>query len=84
MGPTFNGLHLPLLSAEKHQKDQEEAAMPQQKIIEWISPLNFSPIQQDVLKKRYEGTCLWPLDHENFKKWISKSRQFLLCQEIRE
>jgi hypothetical protein len=70
--------------AEKHKAEQERLAKERLQIIEWISPLNFFPIQEDLLKKRQEGTGEWLLNSDPFVKWVSRNGQILWCPGIRK
>ncbi|KAF8208286.1 ankyrin repeat-containing domain protein [Mycena galopus ATCC 62051] len=53
-----------------------------EKIIQWFSPLNFFPQQDDVFTTRQQGTGDWLLDTFEFKEWISKTGSTLWCYGI--
>lgn len=46
----------------------------------WITPLNFSAQQSAVFSRRQEGTGQWLFESPEFKKWIKKPRETLLCR----
>lgn len=57
------------------QNDDQE----RRKILDWISPLDFSSQQNAILGQRQEGTGNWLLKSEDFQKWMGDSRGTLLC-----
>ena len=59
-------------------KDHRE----RQELLEWISPLNFPAQQSAIFNRRQEGTGQWLFESPEFKKWLSKSGQTLLCRGI--
>ncbi|EGX51842.1 hypothetical protein AOL_s00043g576 [Orbilia oligospora ATCC 24927] len=48
-----------------HQVAQEE-----EKIIEWLTPIDYGTQQSDFLNRRYPGTGSWLLESEEYQKWI--------------
>ncbi|KAJ7453109.1 hypothetical protein FB451DRAFT_1565664 [Mycena latifolia] len=50
------------------------------KIIEWLSPLNFFLRQADIFSTRQPGTGEWLLNDELFKKWKSGAGNTLWCR----
>ena len=59
-------------------KDQRE----RQDLLEWLSPLNFPAQQSAIFNRRQEGTGQWLFESSEFKTWMSKSGQTLLCRGI--
>ena len=58
-----------------------------QKILTWLSDLNFDEKQRDILSKRHPGTGRWLLESDNFKAWRNghdESPSTLWCPGIRE
>lgn len=53
-----------------------------QRILNWITPLDFDLQQNNILAQRQEGTGLWLLDSEEFNEWISQPQQTLFCPGI--
>ncbi|KAK3695684.1 hypothetical protein B0T22DRAFT_372309, partial [Podospora appendiculata] len=56
-------------------KDREE-------ILDWLSPLNFWPTQQEVLKRRKEGTSVWIVNDPMFLRWTAGETKRLWCTGI--
>jgi hypothetical protein len=52
-------------------------------ITAWLSPLNFFKTQDDVLKRRQEGTGQWLLETRQFADWVSGKEKSLWCPGIR-
>ncbi|PYH85076.1 hypothetical protein BO82DRAFT_381107 [Aspergillus uvarum CBS 121591] len=52
------------------------------KILEWLSPCNFSAQLQDILKQRERGTLRWFLDSDEFQAWLKTGKQTLFCPGI--
>ncbi|KAF7343474.1 Ankyrin repeat domain-containing protein [Mycena venus] len=50
-----------------------------ERIIQWFSPLNFFPQQDDILSTRHEGTGEWLLNANEFREWKSKTGSTLWC-----
>ena len=58
-----------------------------QKILTWLSKLDFDEKQRDILSKRHPGTGGWLLDSDTFKAWRNghdESPSTLWCPGIRE
>jgi hypothetical protein len=53
-----------------------------ERLSQWLSPINCYNKQNDVLRTRLEGTCLWLLDSPEFKAWTSGTNRTLFCQGI--
>jgi NACHT domain len=62
---------------ERRHQDEET-----QKVLSWLSPLNFFAQQSDIIERRQDGTGLWLLESEEFKKWFYGTRQTLFCPGI--
>ena len=57
-----------------HQQDQEHQA-----IIDWLTPVNYAPQQNDFIAQRQEGTGEWLLESNEFQQWLTQSNQTLFC-----
>ncbi|KAJ7476778.1 ankyrin repeat domain-containing protein [Mycena latifolia] len=68
-------------STVQEQKDIIEAEK-RQKILDWMSPLNFLQRQADVLSALQSGTGEWLLSNTVFQDWESGSGQVLFCRGI--
>jgi hypothetical protein len=65
------------LSAGNRDEDQ-------QKLLDWISPLNFWIAQIDVYDRCQESTGGWFFDHPSVKKWLEGDLKTLFCPGIRK
>ncbi len=61
----------------RYQEDQE-----QQAILDWLTPVDYAPQQNDFLKQRQAGTGRWLLDSAEFKSWVKTKKQTLFCPGI--
>ncbi|KAL3440873.1 nucleoside phosphorylase [Aspergillus insuetus] len=52
------------------------------KILQWLSPHNFSAELQDILRRRGKGTGSWFLKSDELQAWLSSNRQTLFCPGI--
>jgi hypothetical protein len=60
-----------------HQQDQE-----QEKILEWLTPIDYAPQQSDFIRRRQAGTGQWLLDSTEFQAWLKTDRRTLFCPGI--
>ena len=67
-----NGIKLVL-----YQDHQER-----QRILEWLSPVNYATQQCDFISRRQAGTGQWMLDSAEFQVWIDTESQILFCPGI--
>ena len=51
-------------------------------LLDWITPLTFPAQQNAVFSRRQEGTGQWLFESPEFKQWIKKPRETLLCRGI--
>ena len=63
--------------AQKLQSQNEDHE--RQKILFWVSALNFSSQQSVLLEQRQEGTGKWLLESKEFQERMSDNRATLLC-----
>ncbi|KAL8716489.1 MAG: hypothetical protein Q9225_006190 [Loekoesia sp. 1 TL-2023] len=59
-----------------------EDAKRRQEILRWFSPLNFFKTQQDIFRRREEGTGKWLIDSPDFQDWVGGSQHTLCCSGI--
>ena len=59
------------------------AASEARQITRWLSPLNFSQTQDDLFRRRKEGTGQWFLESAAFQEWMSSNGGTLWCPGIR-
>jgi Cdc6-like AAA superfamily ATPase len=61
----------------RHQDDQES-----QKILDWLTPIDYAPQHSDFISRRQEGTGQWLLNSDQFQTWVDQSNQTLFCPGI--
>ena len=54
-----------------------------QKVLDWISPLNFWAKQQDTVSRKQDGTCQWLFDDPIFQAWVDGRDRALWCPGLR-
>jgi hypothetical protein len=53
------------------------------RILDWISPLNFSNTQNDTFSRHHPGTGQWLLEASAFKDWLDGKNRMLWCPGLR-
>ena len=53
-----------------------------QKILDWLTPVDYSPQQSDCLRRRQQGTGQWLLDSAKYQTWLNIDKQMLFCPGI--
>jgi len=61
----------------RYQEDHK-----QQAILNWLTPIDYFPQQNDFLKQRQAGTGQWLLNSTQFKNWLEIKNQTLFCPGI--
>ncbi|KAI9684579.1 MAG: hypothetical protein M1822_005667 [Bathelium mastoideum] len=51
-------------------------------VMQWLSPIDFSAQQQDIISRRQDGTAQWFIDSPEFKSWLQGSDKTLFCPGI--
>ena len=69
--------HMELKAVRKDHFDWSQSKTTQ-KILDWLSPLEYCTKQRDVASKRHEGTGEWFLVSEKFTAWLSGSADSVL------
>ncbi|RMI97935.1 hypothetical protein CDV36_016175 [Fusarium kuroshium] len=59
------------------QRNQEH-----QDILDWLTSVEYAPLQHDNLRRRQPGTCQWLLDSGQYQNWLKASKQTLFCPGI--
>ncbi|KAG6986548.1 hypothetical protein G7Y79_00078g100020 [Physcia stellaris] len=73
-----------MTSMEIRQENDRRSVESQEdtNIINWLSPLNFTARQQDILGTRTKDTGLWLFETAEFQSWRSSSNNVLWCYGI--
>jgi hypothetical protein len=61
------------------RQDNRERHKEHQAILDWLTPIDYAPQQNDFINKRQQGTGQWLLDSNNFQEWLNNSNQILFC-----
>jgi len=61
----------------QHQEDQGRRT-----VLDWITPIDYAPQQNDFIARRQEGTGRWLLDSVKFQTWLETNKQTLFCLGI--
>jgi hypothetical protein len=59
------------------QHDQEHGT-----ILEWLTPIDYAPQQNDYIRRRQPGTGQWLLDSAEYQTWLKTDKQTLFCPGI--
>jgi hypothetical protein len=54
-----------------------------QELLDWLSPVNPTAKQVEILKRRQPRTGTWFTEHEIFKQWLEGDVNRLWCPGIR-
>jgi hypothetical protein len=60
-------------------QDSRETAETRKAIFDWLTPIDYSPQQNDFINRRQAGTGQWLLDSAEFLGWTETSKQTLFC-----
>ncbi|RDW79059.1 ankyrin repeat domain-containing protein [Aspergillus mulundensis] len=66
------------IAAIKHYQIDEEY----DKILDWLSPVNYAAQQNDFLNQHQEGSGQWLLGASQFRQWAEKDKETLFCPGI--
>ena len=50
--------------------------------MDWLTPIDNTPQQNDLIRRRQEGTGQWLLDSDEFQEWLNQEQQTLFCPGI--
>jgi hypothetical protein len=65
---------------KRMRREQED--YQRQVILDWITPIDYTPQQHDFITRRQEGTGQWLLDSAEFHAWLETDKQTLFCPGI--
>ena len=66
------------LEMMRHKLNNDE----DMKILDWLTPIDYDPQQNDYLKRRQPGTGQWLLDSAEYQAWLKTKKQTLFCPGI--
>ena len=61
----------------QRQDDQERCL-----ILDWLTPINYTPQQVDFICRKRVGTGRWLLNSAEFQKWLGSGKKTLYCTGI--
>ncbi|KAH8687250.1 hypothetical protein BGZ60DRAFT_438813, partial [Tricladium varicosporioides] len=64
------------------RQDMRERKEEHQAILDWLTPVDYAPQQQDFISRRQTGTGQWLLDSKEFQSWLNMDKQTLFCPGI--
>lgn len=74
--------HISTLQSGLDAIRQDENFAQHDKLMEWISPLNFPTQQSDFIARRQHGTGQWFLDAPEFTNWLYGPNKTLFCPGV--
>ncbi|TVY81967.1 Ankyrin-1 [Lachnellula suecica] len=64
------------------RQDNREEREERQTILDWLTPTDYAPQQNDFIARRQAGTGQWLLDSEEFHHWVEGDARILFCPGI--
>jgi len=64
------------------RQDNRERHDEHRTILDWLTPIDYAPQQNDFIGRRKEGTGEWLLKSNEFQEWTSQTKQTLFCPGI--
>jgi Cdc6-like AAA superfamily ATPase len=64
------------------RQDIQERRKEFQAILDWLTPIDYTPQQNDFIARRQEGTGTWLLDSMEYQSWRETKKQTLFCPGI--
>lgn len=62
--------------------DSREAAEDYNKVLDWITPTDYTSQHKDFISRWQPGTGQWLLDSEKYQAWLQTTKQTLFCPGI--
>ncbi|KFY10697.1 hypothetical protein V492_04887 [Pseudogymnoascus sp. VKM F-4246] len=54
----------------------------QNRVLDWLTPIDFDTQQSDFISRRTKGTGQWFLDSTEFQTWLNTDNKVLFCQGL--
>ena len=64
------------------RQDNRENRKEHRAIVDWLTPIDYAPQQNDFMSRRQEGTGKWLLDSDEFQEWVDQKQHTLFCPGI--
>jgi NACHT domain len=64
------------------REENREAAQLRQTVLNWLTPIDYAPQQNDFISRRQAGTGQWLLDSAEFQEWLKIEKKTLFCPGI--
>jgi hypothetical protein len=64
------------------RQDNRERHKEHLAIIDWFTPIDYAPQQNDFICRRQEETGEWLLNSDEFQEWLTTNKQTLFCPGI--
>ncbi|KAF2499952.1 hypothetical protein BU16DRAFT_601495 [Lophium mytilinum] len=59
-----------------HQRQDDRE---RQEMLDWLTPMDFGPQQNEIIARRQGETGLWLLQSDEFRSWVDQNEQTLFC-----
>jgi hypothetical protein len=73
-----------MILVAQSKEERERLARDKVNIMNWVSPLNFNLVQDEIFAKRTPGTGLELLQSPVFTRWMETRGETLWCHGIRK
>jgi hypothetical protein len=66
----------------RDREKNREAVQLRQTVLDWLTPIDYAPEQNEFIRRRQAGTGRWLLDSAQYQSWLKTSHQTLFCPGI--
>jgi len=66
----------------RNRHDNRETFEEQDRILSWLTPINYLEQQNDFIRRRQPGTGNWLLATTKFQEWVQEKQQTIFCPGI--
>ena len=63
-------------------EENREAVQLRQTVLDWLTPIDYAPEQNEFIHRRQAGTGQWLLDSAQYQSWLKTGKQTLFCPGI--